>query len=161
MWSCSACAIRIRFRMYCAFGGTWMPAAFSTARTDAIACTVVHTPQNLCANSHASRGSRPCRIVSIPRNIVPDAHESATLPPSTFTSIRRCPSIRVIGSIVMRLLIAHSPRYKVSNGRMASSAAIFPGEAGRIANVFTAYRNTATASAVNPILIRISKVDGK
>ena len=35
------------------------PIAFSTARIDAMAWTVVHTPQMRCVNAHASRGSRP------------------------------------------------------------------------------------------------------
>ena len=58
-----------------------MPTASSTARTDAIACTVVHTPQMRWAQIHASRGSLPSTIFSMPRNIVPDAHASVTLPP--------------------------------------------------------------------------------
>src|SRR5215510_12985465 len=102
MWSCIACAARIRFLMYCAFGGTSSCSAFSTARTDAIACTVVQTPQNRCVNSHASRGSRPCRIRSMPRNICPDDHALRTVPPSTSASMRRCPSMRVTGSMVIR-----------------------------------------------------------
>src|SRR5512135_1824326 len=64
MWSCSAWAITIRFRMY------W-----------------------------ALRGS------SMPRHIWPEAQASRTLPPSTSTSIRRWPSIRVIGSMVIVLLM--------------------------------------------------------
>ncbi len=58
--------------MYCAFSGTSRPSAFSTARTEAIACTVVQTPQKRCVKSQASRGSRPCRIRSMPRHICPD-----------------------------------------------------------------------------------------
>ena len=72
-----------------AFGGGIAPIASSTARTEAIACTVVHTPQIRCAQIHASRGSLPSTIFSIPRNIVPDAHASLTLPPETSASIRR------------------------------------------------------------------------
>src|SRR3546814_17712265 len=63
------CAVMIRLRMYCAFNGTGSCRAFSTARTEATACTVVHTPQMRCANTHASRGSRPFRISSMPRHI--------------------------------------------------------------------------------------------
>src|SRR3954471_22272991 len=102
MWSCIACAARIRLRMYCALSGTSSCSAFSTARTDAIACTVVHTPQNRCVKSHASRGSRPCRMRSMPRNIWPDDHALRTTPPSTSASMRRWPSMRVTGSMVIR-----------------------------------------------------------
>src|SRR5687767_275254 len=37
-------------------------------------------------------------MISIPRNCVADAHDSAMRPFSSWTSIRRCPSIRVIGT---------------------------------------------------------------
>src|SRR3982750_4197466 len=102
MWSCIACAATMMLRMYCALSGTSSCSAFSTARTEAIACTVVHTPQNRCVNSHASRGSRPCRMRSMPRNICPDDHALRTTPPSTSASMRRCPSMRVTGSMVIR-----------------------------------------------------------
>src|SRR6185369_13669637 len=102
MWSCIACAARIRFLMYCALSGTSSCRAFSTARTEAMACTVVQTPQNRCVKSQASRGSRPCRMRSMPRNICPDDHAFRTNPPSTSASIRRCPSMRVTGSMVIR-----------------------------------------------------------
>src|SRR4051812_2881248 len=92
----------MRLRMYCAFSGTSSCSAFSTARTEAMACTVVHTPQKRCVNSHASRGSRPCRIRSMPRNIWPDDHALRTTPLSTSASMRRCPSMRVTGSMVIR-----------------------------------------------------------
>ena len=104
MWSCSACAITIMLRMSCAFSGISRPSAFSTVRTDAIAWTVVQTPQNRCVKSQASRGSRPFRIVSIPRNIWPEDQAFVTLPPLTSTSMRRWPSIRVIGSTTMRVM---------------------------------------------------------
>ena len=66
----------IRLRRIRALGGGAAPIAFSTARIDAIACTVVHTPQIRCVKAHASRGSRPCKIISIPRNIVDDDQAS-------------------------------------------------------------------------------------
>ena len=66
-----------------AFSGTPISSAFSTARTEAIAWTVVHTPQKRCVIAQASRGSRPSRICSTPRHIVPDAQAFVTLPPST------------------------------------------------------------------------------
>ncbi len=59
-------------RMISAFLGTLMPSAFSTERTEASACTVVHTPQMRSAKAQASRGSRPWRMTSMPRHIVPD-----------------------------------------------------------------------------------------
>ena len=51
-------------RMISALGGTWMPRAFSTHRTEASAWTVVHTPQMRSQKAQASRGSRPCRMTS-------------------------------------------------------------------------------------------------
>ena len=72
-----------------AFIGISSPSAFSTARTEAIACTVVQTPQKRWVKSQASRGSRPCRMVSMPRHIWPEDQELLTLPPSTSTSMRR------------------------------------------------------------------------
>src|SRR6185503_7757812 len=97
-----AWAATMILRMYCALSGTSSCRAFSTARTEAMACTVVQTPQNRCVKSHASRGSRPCRMRSMPRNIWPDDHALRTTPPSTSASIRRCPSMRVTGSMVIR-----------------------------------------------------------
>src|SRR3954466_483076 len=102
MWSCMACAATMMLRMYCALSGTASCSAFSTARTEAIACTVVHTPQKRCVKSHASRGSRPWRMRSMPRNICPEDHALRTKPPSTSASMRRCPSMRVTGSMVIR-----------------------------------------------------------
>ena len=58
--------------MYCAFSGISRPSAFSTARTEAMACTVVQTPQMRWVKSQASRGSRPSRMISMPRHIWPD-----------------------------------------------------------------------------------------
>src|SRR6476646_985764 len=98
-----ACAMTIRLRMYWALSGTSIFSAFSTVRTEAMACTVVHTPQKRWVKNQASRGSRPSRIVSIPRNIWPEDQAFCTLPPSTSTSMRRCPSMRVTGSTVMRV----------------------------------------------------------
>src|SRR5581483_10606877 len=97
--------MRIRLRINCAFGGMGSRRASSTARTLAIACTVVQTPQKRCVNSQASRGSRPSRMFSIPRHIVQLAHAFCTLPPSTSTSTRRWPSIRVTGSILILVAI--------------------------------------------------------
>ncbi len=75
--------------MYCAFSGISSSSAFSTARTEAIACTVVQTPQKRWVKSQASRGSRPSRIFSMPRHIVPEDQAFFTVPPSTSTSMRR------------------------------------------------------------------------
>src|SRR5262245_56538366 len=38
----------------------------------------------------------------MPRNIWPDDHALRTTPPSTSASMRRCPSMRVTGSMVIR-----------------------------------------------------------
>jgi len=89
--------------MYWAFSGISIFSASSTARTEQIAWTVVHTPQMRWVMAQASRGSRPSRISSTPRHIWPDDQAFLTRPPSTSTSIRRWPSMRVIGSIVTRL----------------------------------------------------------
>ena len=96
----------IMLRMYWAFSGTSRSQAFSTAHTEAMACTVVHTPQIRWVKIQASRGSRPFRIISMPRHIWPDDQAFVTLPPSTSQSMRRWPSMRVIGSIVMRVKAA-------------------------------------------------------
>ena len=75
--------------MYCAFAGICSFSASSTARTDAIACTVVQTPQKRWVNSQASRGSRPSSTFSRPRHIVQEDQAFETLPASTSTSMRR------------------------------------------------------------------------
>ena len=108
MWSCRAWAETMTFLMSCALSGISSPRAFSTARTEAMAWTVVHTPQMRWVNRYASRGSRPCKMSSMPRHIWPDDQELRTLPPSTSTSMRRWPSMRVIGSIVMRCAMVRS-----------------------------------------------------
>ena len=46
----------IRLRSSRALGGGLAPIAFSTARTEAMACTVVQTPQMRWAKAQASRG---------------------------------------------------------------------------------------------------------
>ncbi len=95
--------------MMFAFLGILMPSASSTERTEASACTPVHTPQMRSTKAHASRGSRPLRITSRPRHIVPvDTALRMTLPLSTLTSMRRWPSMRVIGSTTMRLPLLSS-----------------------------------------------------
>src|SRR5271165_1086004 len=106
MWSCRPWLIRMRFRMNCALGGICSFSASSTARTLAMACTVVHTPQKRWVNSQASRGSRPSTMFSMPRHMVQLAHALETLLPSTSTSMRRCPSIRVTGSMLIRVAIS-------------------------------------------------------
>src|SRR5512143_975813 len=93
-----------RLRMMLALGGILMPSASSTARQLATACTTVHTPQMRCVNAHASRGSRPCMMISMPRNWVDDAHALAIIPFSDWASIRRWPSMRVIGSTTTLVL---------------------------------------------------------
>ncbi len=84
--------------MMFALGGILMPSASSTARQEATAWTTVQTPQIRWVKAQASRGSRPSMMISMPRNWVEDAQESVIFPFSACTSIRRCPSIRVMGS---------------------------------------------------------------
>jgi hypothetical protein len=77
-------------RMVFAFSGIWIPSACSTLRTEASACTPVHTPQMRCTKGQASRGSRPRRMTSRPRHIVPvETALRMTFCSSTFTSMRR------------------------------------------------------------------------
>src|SRR5512140_2585764 len=94
----------MRLRMVFAFGGILMPSASSTARQLATAWTTVHTPQIRCVKAHASRGSRPSMMISMPRNCVDDAHAFAIMPLSESASMRRCPSMRVIGSTTTLVL---------------------------------------------------------
>src|SRR5689334_25340584 len=84
--------------MMLALGGILMSSASSTARHEATACTTVQTPQMRCVNAQASRGSRPCMMISMPRNCVELAHALVIFPFSAWASMRRWPSIRVIGS---------------------------------------------------------------
>src|SRR5665647_1140020 len=93
-----------RFLMVFAFAGILMLRASSTARQLAMAWTAVQTPQIRCVNAHASRGSRPCMMVSMPRNCVDDAHALAIFPFSDCASMRRWPSMRVIGSTTTLVL---------------------------------------------------------
>ncbi len=134
--------------MYCAFFGISRSSAFSTARTEAMACTVVQTPQMRWVKSQASRGSRPCRMTSMPRHIWPEDQESRTLPPSTSTSMRRWPSMRVMGSMTMRLLM---PQTSEGRGRVPL----------RIGNRLTSQTKTAISMATSPTVIRISGTVGK
>ncbi len=55
----------------------------------------------------------------MPRHICPDDQAFLTLPPSTSMSMRRWPSIRVMGSIVMRL--AHGASPSVGRGGQATA----------------------------------------
>ena len=68
-----------------------IPSASSTARNDANACVVVHTPQIRCTNAQRSRGSRSFATSSMPRQAVPEDNASSTLPlaSSTFISTRK------------------------------------------------------------------------
>src|SRR3569833_1802785 len=80
--------------------------ASSTERTEAMPCTRVQTPQILCANAQASRGSRPRRMISMPRTMVPAEYAWVILPlASDSASMRRCPSIRVMGSTTTRCAV--------------------------------------------------------
>src|SRR5512135_1138051 len=103
------CAPIIRLRISCALLGTSILSAFSTARTEAMPCTSVHTPQMRCAKAHASRGSRPRRMISMPRTMVP-AEEARVMRPesSVSASMRKCPSMRVMGSTMTRFVVVIS-----------------------------------------------------
>src|SRR5574340_382989 len=103
------CAPIIRLRISCALLGISMSSAFSTARTEAMPCTSVHTPQMRCASAHASRGSRPRRMISMPRTMVP-ADEARVMRPeaSVSASMRKWPSMRVTGSTMMRFVVVIS-----------------------------------------------------
>src|ERR1043165_3421735 len=92
------CMPWIRFRMMFALGGMVMPSASSTARQLATAWTTVQTPQIRWVNAHASRGPRPSMTISMPRNWGEWPHALVIRPPSAWASIRRCPSMRVMGS---------------------------------------------------------------
>src|SRR5512140_180371 len=106
----------MRFRTSWALSGISRPSALSTDRTEAMACTVVQTPQMRWVNTHASRGSRPFKIVSMPRHMVPEDQAFLTAPPSTSTSMRRWPSMRVTGSMVMSLLMGRFPLASAAGG---------------------------------------------
>src|ERR1039458_6843249 len=118
-WSWMNCIPVTRLRMVFAFAGILMSSASWSARQLATACTVVHTPQMRCTNAHASRGSRPCMMVSIPRNCVDVAHALEIFPFSDCASMRRWPSMRVIGSTttlvlaIVRLLLGRRLGYLV------------------------------------------------
>jgi hypothetical protein len=99
--------------MYCAFSGISSLRAFSTDLAEARAWTVVQTPQKRWVKVGASRGSRPWRITSMPRHIWPEDQAFTTLPLSTSQSIRKCPSIRVMGSMVILLAIRQSPYCRI------------------------------------------------
>ena len=76
------------------------PNASSRHLTDAIACAVGQTPQILWVMMTASLGFLFCMMSSKPRHMVPlDKTPVAALALLVSTSIPKCPSILVIGSI--------------------------------------------------------------
>src|SRR5512143_1781250 len=80
--------------------------ASSTERTEAMPCTRVQTPQMRWAKAQASRGSRPRRMISMPRTMVPAEYAWVILPlASVSASMRRCPSMRVMGSTTTRCAV--------------------------------------------------------
>lgn len=93
------------FRMIRPFLGGMIPKAFSSAWHDAMPCGVGQTPQNRWEIWIASRGFRPIRICSKPRYKVPSHCASVTLPSSRVASIFRCPSMRVIGSMEILVVV--------------------------------------------------------
>jgi hypothetical protein len=66
----------MRLRSNLALGGGSAPMAFSTARIEVMACTVVHTPQIRWVKAQASRGSLPFKMASMPRNMVEEDQAS-------------------------------------------------------------------------------------
>src|SRR3546814_19000843 len=82
------------------------------------------SPHMRCANTHASRGSRPFRISSMPRHIWAEDQALVTRPPSTSTSTRRWPSMRLMGSITTRVMwlsgsgVCGSPRGRMQHGEL-------------------------------------------
>src|SRR5512135_1011309 len=84
-------------------------------------------------NNHASRGSRPFSTSSMPRNMVLELQASVTLPPSTWTSRRRCPSMRVMGSsvILATVILLLCFRFAgIPTGRWRLRAAFWPAGLG-------------------------------
>src|SRR3569832_2216660 len=80
--------------------------ASSTERTEAMPCTRVPPPPPRWANAQASRGSRPRRMISMPRTMVPAEYAWVILPlASVSASMRRCPSMRVMGSTTTRCAV--------------------------------------------------------
>src|SRR5512143_1332754 len=82
-----------------------IPQAFSTALTEHCAWTVVQTPHIREVSAQHSLGSLPFTMVSMPLHMVPDDQASVTLPPSTWASILKCPSILVTGSIAILAML--------------------------------------------------------
>src|SRR5512139_2331832 len=110
MWEWTNCPPSIRFRTIRALSGgvTWNDC--SSPRVLVCPCDTGQTPQIRWVMNQASRGSLPCRMISNPRNRVPELQASFTLPFSTSTSMRRCPSMRGIGSITTRFAMGSPSR---------------------------------------------------
>ena len=97
-WSCTHWEAMIRLRRSRALGGGVAPRAFSTARIEAMAWTVVQTPQ-----MPLGEGPGVARVAALQDQLDAAEHRAGgpgvvDLPPSTSASIRRWPSIRVTGS---------------------------------------------------------------
>src|SRR5574340_1239352 len=140
----------IRFLIYCAFSGISSCRAFSTDLTEVSACTDVQTPQMRWVKSQTSRASLPFTMFSIPRHIWPDDHALVTLPPSVSHSMRRWPSILVIGSMTIRFDMGFCLLPK----SYACSAF------GSTGNVFTIYRYAMISKEIMPRVITVSENDG-
>ena len=95
----------MRFLTCSAFGGMTMCSASSTALTEQSECMEVQTPHTRPTYAQTSRGSRSLTMISIPRIIVPVLKASVMTPFSISASMRRWPSILVIGSTTIRLVI--------------------------------------------------------
>ena len=96
-------------------------------------CTTVHAIASVRAVENAlgleiPRNAQYIRnllitVHALGDHIVPDDQASFTTPPSTSTSMQKCPSIRVTGSIVIRWLMGSPPNRKVSAPPLRGHAA--------------------------------------
>src|SRR5512134_693904 len=110
MWEWTNWLPSIRFRTIRALSGGFTWKESSSDRVLVCPWETGQTPQILCVTNHASRGSLPFRMISNPRKSVPELQASLTFPFSTSTSIRRCPSMRGIGSMTTRLAMGSPSR---------------------------------------------------
>src|SRR5512139_1649386 len=112
MWEWTNCPPSIRFRTIRALSGGVTLNACSSPMVLVCPWETGQTPQIRWVMNQASRGSRPCRMISKPRNRVPELQASFTFPFSTSTSMRRCPSMRGIGSITTRFAMGSPSRLR-------------------------------------------------
>src|SRR5512146_1745101 len=119
MWEWTNWLPSIRFRTRRALSGGFTWKESSSDRVLVCPWETGQTPQIRWVTNQASRGSLPCRMISNPRNSVPELQASLTFPFSTSTSIRRCPSMRGIGSMTTRLAMGSPSRARRPKLRVA------------------------------------------